>query len=311
MLRKADLTKEEKKTYNQIINTNGSLRIRTDYWLGAGDFDDNQRLTMLRIMQVYIYNSFFTSWILNYVVQGNNKKKPEVKALLKSVKWYFDCGLIPLDTELAIARKENWSIPGNAYKYNFIDLSKKTSREITKFISIDPRAIFDYAMVKKDKQLLMLCVKRRPALFNLISYQLERNKIISKKFYYKIGRMALLQPSRIKAGLYAPILSHVMTPTFIKRYVSLAGSNLLEIPAKYITKELCLSAVNQAGTALQYVPEKFKTDEVCAAALNNSPTSLKYMTAAQQKSKLTLKALLKNNNARNYLKKGAVGASAK
>ncbi len=101
------------------------------------------------------------------------------------------------------------------------------------------------------------------------------------------------------------------TPTFAKKYVQVAGTNLHVVPEAFITEELCLTAVKTAGTALQFVPAKMITEEMCALALDRATTALKYIPAKFQKSHLVLKTLLKNKNARAYIKKGAPGFNSK
>lgn len=47
------------------------------------------------------------------------------------------------------------------------------------------------------------------------------------------------------------------------------GDVIQFIPEKYLTEEMCLTAVQRKGKALEFVPKKFKTKRVCIAAVKN------------------------------------------
>ncbi len=291
-LKKKDLTKEETRIYNGLRATGKDGIV----------YSDEQKLKMLRPVLVYMVNSFFDSW---------NRELRRDKKEHDFIRWYFDNGLVPDLTQMAIIRKNSY-YSNNYYKYSFLVLTKPI---IKAAIEADANSILMHAIEKGNLKLAVTVLRERPNLFDVFQRGVRKHRKKTQAFdaYFieRMKRMVLLSDPSSRQGIYVVPSTRLQTPSFCKRYVSLAGGNLNYLETRNKTPEICLLAVTKSGTALQYVPEKLKTPEICAMALKNSPTALRFMTAEQQQSKLVLRALFKNKNARRYIKKGAVGFSAK
>ncbi len=297
IVRKKDLNYDETREYNKLIN-------EVEYTKILLNGSEAKKMEILKPVLAYMYNVFFNQW--HYPQQTKKTKK----ITGRFIKWYFDRGLVSDETQLAIIKK-NRDFDTNSFKYEFVDIHKKTLKEI---IRIDPRGLLDYALNTGDQKLVMRVIKHKPDLYyrfrsknhkeRLRGIQLK-DRTFTVNFINKVIRVAVLQAAMRKtsAGISIPI--DTFTQTFCERYVSESGSNLRLIPKDRRTEHVCRLAVAKAGTALQHVPNDLKTEEMCSIALKNSPTALKYMTAEQQKSKLVLRALLQNGNASKYMKKKA------
>ncbi len=291
-LMKKDLTKEEASIYGVLRATHKN----------GFNYSDKQKLEILRPVLVYMVNFFFDSW--NRELRRDNKAN-------NFIRWYFDNGLVPDSTQMAIVRKNSF-YANNYYKYSFLTLTKPI---IEAAIEADPYSILEHATEKGDLKLAVTVLRERPNLFDVFQRGMRKHrkktKLFDTYFVERMKRMVLLSNPSSRQGIYVVPSTRLQTTDFCKRYVSIAGGNLNYLEDKNRTPEVCLLAVTKSGTALQYVPEALKTEEICSVALKNSPTALRFMTAKQQKSKLVLRALFKNKNARKHLKKGAVGYSAK
>jgi len=317
ILKKNNLSQKDKKLYD-------IFRDEQRYWKTIHNISTLRKHEMLVVVQVYLLNMFFNNPIVAsreherkaFLKKDENKGTTHyTEHMYSMIRWYFEQELIPEELQQAIAKKQTWNRAWGWFKYDYIDLSKKSPKELQFYIKNDMESVMAHAIRKGNRKIVFLVVKQRPAMFNrLINYDQRHRQldpIFDNKFLMKLRRMALLQPSAKKNGLHAPISIALQTPDFCKKYVSLAGNNISKILPSLLTEEICRIAVSQAGSALAHVPKKYQTDEVCTLAIQNSPTALKFIPAKKQKSGLVFKALLKYNGARKYIKKGAIGVSAK
>ncbi len=294
IVRKGDLTKEHKKIYKELFSDQSS-------WKRYNELNGNRKRRLLRPVLAFMLNLFFEAW--NDLLRA---ECPQSKYLHSFIKWYFDQGLVPDRVQMAILRRTPYY--GSNYKrFDYLDIHKRRLKDI---IDIDTDALFTWATSTGDRQIVMRCIKHKPVLFNNLQRQhhgelVRQNEktTFNKDFIQKAKRMAILQPSASKQGLWVDINKKMFTPVFNKRYVSIAGKNLRDIPNEMKTPEICRIALELSGSALEYVPPEMMTPELCALALKRSSTALRHIPADKQKSALVLQALLKNNSARRYIKK--------
>ena len=296
IIRKGELIKEQQLVYNELFRCNSS-------WSRYNSLSDDEKMKLLKPVLAFILNIFFEEYYHLF-----NEERNLTKELREFIKWYFDRNLVPDAVQMSvIKRKKN---NDDISIFNYLNVHKRRLKDV---VDLDTQKLFYWALRKGDRKVVMQCVKCKPYLYNELYYLRHRHweTIFDEKFIRKAGRVAVLQPNAAKSGLYVKIPREVFTPVFNKRYVSMAGKNLQDIPPELITAELCQIAVEQSGSALEYVPPELRTQELCALALERSSTALRFIPADKQKSSLILQALMKNNSARRYIKKGAVGHTAK
>ncbi len=324
IVRKGELTLDELKIYRQLTESPA-------YWLKMGKMSIQERKEIVKPVLSFMYNLYFNSYCNQIRIDySNTYRKKEagndytdpVGSLRDTIMWYFKNGYVSKDLQLSIAKKENVCYGGGGKSQNdlfdYIEPNRLPTREVKLFIKACPTKLMTHALKIGSKRLVMLAIKESPPLFDRLrtsnysnfSKQMSAN-LKEPMFVKKAKRMALLQPSSKKVWLHAQVTRDILTPTFCKQFAQLAGINIARIPSDMRTAEICEIAVAQAGSMLEHVPREHKTDKLCALALKKSATSLKFIPAELQSSKLILRALLKNKKARRYIKKGAVGHSAK
>ena len=81
--------------------------------------------------------------------------------------------------------------------------------------------------------------------------------------------------------------------------VAVDGKELRNVPAAFMTEELCLAAVKDWGIALQFAPDSVKSPEVCRAAVEHWSVALQYVPEALRTPELCLHAV--TNDQRLFL----------
>ncbi len=296
IIKKKDLTKEEKGIYDGLARD-------PNFHKKIVRFSEHQKINMIKPVKAYMYNMYFGGWH-NYSLDKDRKN------LYSFIKWYFDAGLIDEELQREVVRigQHYSSIEGSQSKYNFLT-EEFIINNFDYIVNTDPFGFLNLGIARADKKIIMRVLKRKPSLFYRLRASNHKeiignlDRTFSPRFINKALRMVTLESSRRTNTTYFRIPKLMYTQTFCERLVTNVGGNLRMIPAEFITERIATLAVTKAGTALRHVPTEIRTDAICAAALKNSPTALRYMSGKEQKSGLVLRAMLKNKNAKKYLKK--------
>jgi len=298
MIKKKDLTKEEKKIYDAIRDDRKSA---LDYFKeGCQGLKEIKRVVVALTLNGYFHYP-----------NPTNLQNRAANCAVKN-NW-----LTP-EEQLFLIRNKRWR--------DVQDLSviknPKYREEVIDGI-IDKTEFFNIIIENEDFELLETLVAKYPGAINSFQSYLRYGKYrkdnvqdvfskykllrLKKKAYLQLNTSSNSWVSQWFGGINANNFTKeeqkfIFTEDLLVKKVSMTASELKCIPSEYRTRDVCLAAVKKSGSALEFVPTEIKDKEICAEAITNSPTALRYVPKELQESKLIMRALLKNKNVRRYIK---------
>jgi hypothetical protein len=106
--------------------------------------------------------------------------------------------------------------------------------------------------------------------------------------------LELCEEALKKNGVLADVPEKFHTPALYMTAVKSYGFNLRFVPEDFMTEKLCRAAVKNFGGALEYVPDDLKTEEICFAALWQDELAFDYIPPRIKTGEFYIAALGKN-----------------
>jgi hypothetical protein len=303
MLRKKDLTKEEKKIYDKIRDNTPEANEWLDLWF-KGKEPLPEKIS--RAAKAITINNWGRYQDRDSVLETAMQKASRytlLENLLDTESQFYlwrtgrvrDLSLLSISKDVQnykrIVETVDWAAEEAIVRFVVSRLNYKLMQE---------------ASYKKPKILLRIEQRMREKWGPMIPNQARILSIKKKIFLSKENSLASKWTSISLTDFTEVQREKLFTEDFLIKAVTISGNNLpllLFMNPDYVTYNVCLAAVKKSGTALHAVPPHLKTKELCRIAVKNAPTALKDVPVDLQDPKIILQAVLTTKGSKKYIKK--------
>ncbi len=296
VLRKKDLTSEEKKIYNDWWDNHYQTCI-PNFLNSSKKYQEKHQ----RVFSVFLLNTDY-SWLavpLDWDVQSDSKTgttPPAVlnyKKLLKS-EFFTDENKFKFFMRKLAGVRSPFSLNPETIQFN-----NPENEELFKE-TVPVYAMCQAIHQRNWEQLLEAHYKKPSLLYNHWAIK-EFFKILPTPILNKVLRT---DPKKFSPFFYniPNVKKKFVTETTLKALVGANASSIKYIPKEQLTEGILRIAFQKSGGAIQYAPPKLLTDELVRIAIKTTPSALKYVPKKFHTSRNIMHAVLNSETSKKYIK---------